>query len=473
MAIIPESPATNAVGVIKVFIVPHPPLIIPEIGKGGEKRIQNTVDAYQKISREIADIKPETVVVLTPHSVMYKDYIHISPGEFAEGDFGGFGADEIGVSKAYDREFVSALEALAKSAGIEAGTLGERDSALDHGVLVPLYFLEHSTSDYRLVRISISGLPFPVHYRFGQCIAKAAESLGRKTVLIASGDLSHKLSDEGPYGYASEGPAFDKEVTQVMKSADFIKLLDFDESFCDAAAECGLRAFIMMAGALDGRSVAPEFLSYEGPFGVGYAVCAFTPGGADENRHFADRFESKNRMRLEKIKSSEDAYVHLARASLETYIRTGKYLKLPSDMPDDVQKRRAGVFVSLKKNGRLRGCIGTIEPTRASIGEEIIKNAVSAGTGDPRFEPVTESELASLVYSVDILSEPEPAHSVDDLDERRYGVIVSRGYRRGLLLPNIEGVNSPEEQIAIALSKAGIAEDESYDLERFEVVRHK
>ena len=103
----------------------------------------------------------------------------------------------------------------------------------------------------------------------------------------------------------------------------------------------------------------------------------------------------------------------------------------------------------------------------------IIRNAVSAGTGDPRFDPVSEAELPSLVYSVDVLSEAEPVSSVDDLDERRYGVIVSKGYRRGLLLPNLEGVNSPEEQIRIALSKAGISEDEHYDIERFEVVRHK
>ena len=237
-------------------------------------------------------------------------------------------------------------------------------------MLVPLYFIEQGTSDYKLVRISISGLPFSDHYRFGQCIEEVAETLGRNTVLIASGDLSHKLSDSGPYGYASEGPVFDREVTEAMQNADFMQLLNFDESFCDAAAECGLRAFIMMAGALDGKAVDTEFLSYEGPFGVGYAISTFTPTGENENRYFAERYEAEKCRRLDGIKQNEDEYVRLARLSLETYVKTGKRVKTPSDISGDMQKKRAGVFVSLKKDGRLRGCIGTIEPTANSIADE-------------------------------------------------------------------------------------------------------
>lgn len=134
--------------------------------------------------------------------------------------------------------------------------------------------------------------------------------------------------------------------------------------------------------------------------------------------------------------------------------------------------RKAGVFVSLKKHGQLRGCIGTISAVTGSIADEILRNAVSAGTDDPRFSPVTEKELDELVYSVDVLAEPEPISSIDELDVKKYGVIVSRGHKRGLLLPNLEGVDSPEQQVAIALQKAGIRPDESYTMQRFEVVRH-
>ena len=141
------------------------------------------------------------------------------------------------------------------------------------------------------------------------------------------------------------------------------------------------------------------------------------------------------------------------------------------DVPEELRRSRAGVFVSLKKFGELRGCIGTIDPVTGSIAEEIMRNAVSAGTQDPRFDPVTKEELPYLIYDVDVLSPAERADR-DKLDPRRYGVIVTSGSKRGLLLPNLDGVDTVEQQLAIALRKAGIGPGELYFIERFEVVRH-
>ena len=234
----------------KAFIVPHPPLIIPEVGNGQEKEIQNTIDAYEKTGQTVAQIKPETIVVITPHSIMYKDYIHISPGNGASGDFGRFGAPQVSIRKEYDRLLVERIAETAQRAGIPAGTLGEKDPSLDHGVLVPLYFIDRYDQDYQLVRISVAGFSPVDHYRFGRCIADAAESLGRKTVLITSGDLSHKLSVTGPYGYAKEGPEFDEQITDVMKTGDFLKLLQFNEVFL----RCGRRMRYAPLGGI-GRSV--------------------------------------------------------------------------------------------------------------------------------------------------------------------------------------------------------------------------
>ncbi|HEX2926000.1 MAG TPA: AmmeMemoRadiSam system protein A, partial [Ruminiclostridium sp.] len=169
----------------------------------------------------------------------------------------------------------------------------------------------------------------------------------------------------------------------------------------------------------------------------------------------------------------EDPYVRLARLSLETYIRTKKYAAVPDGLPEEMLSRRAGVFVSLKKHGNLRGCIGTISAVTDSIADEILRNAVSSGTEDPRFPPVTESELDELIYSVDVLGEPEPISDSSELDVKRYGVIVVSGRKRGLLLPNLEGVDTIEQQISIAKDKAGIAGSEKFTMERFEVVRHK
>ena len=167
-----------------------------------------------------------------------------------------------------------------------------------------------------------------------------------------------------------------------------------------------------------------------------------------------------------------DPYVKLAYDSLEYYLKHQRYMKIPDGLPEEMLVRRAGVFVSLKKDGQLRGCIGTIEGITSSIAEEIIRNAVSAGLGDPRFYQVSLEEFPMLNISVDVLGVSFPVLDRSVLDAKKYGVIVSLGVRRGLLLPNLEGVDSPQEQIEIALQKAGISPTEDYELEAFEVVRH-
>lgn len=458
---------------VGAFIVPHPPLIVAQVGRGEENKISATLNSYHEVARRIAALKPDTIIVTTPHSIMYSDYFHISPGKSAKGDLGQFRARQVSFRAEYDEEFVNALENKAERSGIEAGTLGEKNPELDHGTMVPLYFINQYLSSYKLVRIGLSGLSLPTHYQLGRCIHETAEKLGRRVVFVASGDLSHKLKEDGPYGIAPEGAEFDKEVTQAMREGNFLKFLELEPDFCEKAAECGLRSFIILAGALSGREVIPDFLSYEGPFGVGYAVCEFKLSGEAPERHFDEIFTKKQKELAKELQKQEDAYVRLARLSLETFVLTGQRAKLPEDLPEEMTDRRAGVFVSLKKHGSLRGCIGTISPVTGSIAEEILRNAVSSGEEDPRFPPVSKAELDELVYSVDVLGEPEPINSMEELDVQRYGVIVTSGRKRGLLLPNLEGVDTIPQQVSIAKKKAGIYDNESFTMERFEVVRHK
>ena len=165
-------------------------------------------------------------------------------------------------------------------------------------------------------------------------------------------------------------------------------------------------------------------------------------------------------------------HVKLAKKAVETYVREGRIIDVPPDVPEEFKRTRAGVFVSLKKDGDLRGCIGTIEPTQSNLAEEIIYNAISAAVRDPRFLPVEENELDDLTYSVDVLKPAEPVTDIRQLDPKRYGVIVECGSRRGLLLPDLEGVDTVEQQIEIARRKAFIRPDEPYKLYRFEVVRY-
>lgn len=458
--------------VVGTFIVPHPPIILPEVGRGEEQKIEKTARAYRAVAGRIAQLKPDTIVITSPHSIMYADYFHISPGSEARGDLRAFGVGGVEVKVPYDEVFAKAIGIQAEEDGIPAGLLGEKDPKLDHGTLIPLRFLKPFDLSFEAVRIGLSGLPMIDHYRLGKSIAKAAEKLDRRIVIIASGDLSHKLKEDGPYGFAPEGPEFDADVTDAMNRGDFLRFLTYDPGFCEKAAECGLGSFAIMAGALDGVAVDAELLSYEGPFGVGYAVAAFKPEHEAPERHFDQQYEELEASRLSALKSREDDYVRLARNALETYINTGMPAQLPEGLPEAMTGRQAGVFVSLKKHGKLRGCIGTIAPVTGSVAEEILRNAVSAGMSDPRFPSVKASELKDLVYSVDVLSPPEPIDTPDALDVKRYGVIVTKSSKRGLLLPNLEGVDSVEQQIAIARQKAGIPAGEDCRLERFEVVRH-
>ena len=455
------------------FMVPHPPMIVPAVGHGSEKQIEKTTAAYEQAADEIAALAPETIIITSPHTVMYSDYFHISPGKRASGDFGRFRAAQVRFEEAYDSELAAAIAEIARTEGFPAGLMGERDRQLDHGTMVPLYFIRRKYKAGKIVRIGLSGLPLTEHYRLGQMIRKAVEDLGRRAVFVASGDLSHKLQEYGPYGFAKEGPEYDRRIMDVASRAAFGELFDFEDTFCEKAAECGHRSFVIMAGAFDGVSVTARELSHEDVTGVGYGICIFYPGGPDENRHFLDQHLQKLSGKLEKARALEDPFVQLARKSVEYYILHHRKLALPQDLPSELTSRRAGAFVSIHEHGKLRGCIGTIAPVQDSLAQEIIDNAVSASTRDPRFDPIRPDELKWLEISVDVLGEAEPIKSAAELDVKRYGVIVTKGRKRGLLLPDLDGVDTVEQQIAIAKRKAGIAEwDRNVQLERFEVVRH-
>lgn len=463
-------------GIAGAVMAPHPPLIVPEVGRGQERKISDTVKAYRRAAAQMAEWKPETIVVLSPHALMYRDYFHISPGRGASGDFGLFMAPEVSVRAVYDGELVKEICREAGAVRFPMGIEGEGEPELDHGTMIPLYFINQFYRDYKIVRVGGSGLSFEDHYRAGQIIAEAAGALGRRIAIVGSGDLSHKLKTEGPYGYSPRGPEYDKRIMDVMGRGDFGELLEFTEDFCEKAGECGHRSFTTMAGILDGLSVKPEQLSYEGPFGVGYGICVFQVTGEDKDRRFLHRRQSLPPEQSGEKIGLEDDYVSLARKSLEHYVRTGRLLpfkKVRDKLPPELLEQRAGVFVSIQKNGSLRGCIGTISPVCETVGEEIIANAVSAGVHDPRFPSVREEELEMLAYSVDVLGETERIEGPGSLDVKRYGVIVSKGRRRGLLLPNLTGVDTVEDQISIAKQKAGIStEEEDVELERFEVIRH-
>lgn len=460
--------------IIGSVVMPHPPAAVPEVGYRDVGQMKATEEAYMKAAEFVARLAPETIVVTSPHATMYRDYFNISGGRSAEGDFGKFSAPQVRFHEEYDTDFVGTLTGICEKKHFPAGTDYDRDPELDHGTMVPLYFIRKKYKDFKLVRIGLSGLSLRDHYRLGQLIREASEITGRKVLFLASGDLSHCQKVTGPYGYKKEGPEYDRRIMEDLGNADFGRLFAYPESFLEKSMECGHRSFVIMAGALDRTGVKAQVLSHEAPFGIGYGVVTFETTGKDASRNFLERYEADEENQIADRAGKEDAYVALARKSVNSWVRYHRVLPLPGGLPQDMTQNRAGVFVSLHEDGQLRGCIGTIRPTEDSIAKEIIQNAISACSRDPRFDPVRPEELGYLEISVDVLSDPEPVSGESQLDAQKYGVIVSKGMKRGLLLPRLDGVDTVKEQIRIACRKAGIDPDEDgIRLQRFEVVRHE
>ncbi|SMB90331.1 uncharacterized protein, PH0010 family/AmmeMemoRadiSam system protein A/AmmeMemoRadiSam system protein B [Thermanaeromonas toyohensis ToBE] len=458
---------------LEVVFLPHPPIMVPEVGGEELAKIASTVASTRELAREVARLGPEVIIIISPHGPVFREAVGLWATRKLQGDLSSFRAPRVKFQYALDLELTRDIAAAASQGGVPVVLLDEESSKryglipeLDHGMMVPLYFLREAGVEVPLVAMGMAFMEREKLYAFGAVLARAVKASSRRAVLVASGDLSHRLIPGAPAGYDPQGEIFDRRVKELLSSLDVAGLLALPEDLAERAGECGLRSFIMGLGALDGYRVEGEVLSYEGPFGVGYLVARFLPREEDPQRSLLKKEELKPGV------SELPFPVRLAKESLEHYLHTGRILPVPKDLPPDMA-RRAGVFVSIKKFGQLRGCIGTVSPTRSNIAEEIIYNALSAGLEDPRFPPVKVEELPYLEYSVDVLEEPEPVNSLEELNPRVYGVIVSSGLKKGLLLPDLEGIDTAEEQVAIAKRKAGIGPDEPCRLERFRVTRYR
>jgi len=500
-------------GISLGVLSPHPPIVVPEIGEENLPRVKKTRDALQQMASLVRHVGPDTVVIVAPHGPVVRDAVTLMASPILEGNFREFGVEGTLLRYGNDTRLVNLIQQRAAESNLrvvaaDANQIAAHgvSSTLHYAILVPLYYLKQAGVECRLVAGTMGLLDRPACYRFGQVVRDASAELGVRVVYVASGDLSHRLIEGAPAGYDPVGRVFDRKVVEALTRADVKPLLELDPELVEKAGECGLGPIISLLGALDGLDVVPDVLSYEGPFGVGYAVATYIPRNAAGGRSgegAAERpggqstdaeGESETRQDLRRetecgpgkddgpndqqgvyatgdARSGSHPFVRLARLALETYVREGREIAPPPSCPG--LDRRAGAFVSLKTHGELRGCIGTIEPTAANLAEEIIRNAIQAGTADPRFPPVTEDELGHLSYSVDVLEPAEPVAGLEDLDPENYGVIVAKGGRTGLLLPALEGIETAGQQVEIARRKAGIGPHETgVRLFRFKVTRY-
>ncbi len=456
-----------------VGIMPHPPLIIPGVGGGELSRVRQTIAGMERLSRRIRDAEPGCLVVITPHGPMLREGIAVPAAPLLEGDFGDFGAPGAKVTLETDAALLELLRRETEGEPLRPLIVAANDRrfrrsfSIDHGAGVPLYYLQQAGLSVPGLHLTYTFASRGDLYCFGQALRRAVDARGIPAAIIASGDLSHRLIPEAPAGYNPRGAEYDRLLVELLSGGRVEEILTLEERLVEEAGECALRSFVIALGALSGQPFKSEIISYEGPFGVGYLVAELrpSPAGIEGVSSAAEQKAGRN---------SADAPgnpVVLARQALRHYLEHGRPLEIPEPLPDEFAPR-AGAFVSLKKGGELRGCIGTVEPVRKNLAEEIIMNTVSAAVKDPRFEPVRFEEIDELTFSVDVLMPPEKIETPADLDPRKYGVLLRSGHRSGLLLPNLEGINTVDEQIAIARRKAGIDPQEAVELYRFEVRRY-
>ena len=473
-------------------LMPHPPIIIPEVGHGREQEAAATLDGAARLCERLAALHragraPDVLLVLSPHQLYAPGALFINDAPRIRGSLAPFGAPQAAVEADTDAEALREFESALDATGIPFARGKFEDITRDHGSLVPLRYLAPTFAGGKLPPVVIagpSGLDLEQALLLGRTLAGLSEK--RRWALLASGDLSHRLKPGAPAGFSPDGAPFDQAVVRALQSGDPSVLTELSPKLRENAGECGLRSILVMLGLCAGPV---EVLSYEGPFGVGYCNALWTPassGGAETPGAAKDSGSGKVRITVgaavkaappDAGKPKGHPYARLARLTVERHL-SGQSAPGPAEIraidPDSaLWIGQKACFVSIKgKDGSLRGCIGSILPTQTSLEREIMANAVSAAVRDPRFPPMRARELDNVDISVDVLGIPEEVTAGMELDPKIWGVIVTQGNRRGLLLPDLPGVTSVEQQIAIAAQKAGIFNLEGARIQRFTVNRY-
>jgi AmmeMemoRadiSam system protein A/AmmeMemoRadiSam system protein B len=468
----------NESAIVFSGIAPHPPIMVPEVGGEAIEDVRGSITAMEELTRRVIECGAITIVLVSPHAPLDAKAFVAYQTPLLHGDFADFRAPAATVEFPLDGELLQAIKTAAADEDYAVTPI--KGQNLDHGSAVPLYFLQRNGWSGSVVGLGYSFLSNEDHLNFGACIRQAVDRVGRSVAFIASGDLSHRLKPSAPAGYNHTAYLFDAQVVEALHDNAAGRIIDIDQDLRRRAGECGYRSMLVVLGATRELPGAAEVLHYEAPFGVGYLVAQLTNSVIPTNSAVPTNSTpaAKNEAAEPSSDSAADeslvkALPSLARQAVETFVLTGKCLSVPP--ATGIVSVPAACFVSIKtRSGDLRGCIGTIEPTNETLAEEVILNAVNAATRDPRFKPVTADELAGLRYSVDILGATEPA-TLEDLDPATYGVIVEdeASRLRALLLPDIEGVDTVDRQVGIAMRKAGIPPGTPVKLSRFLVQRFR
>jgi AmmeMemoRadiSam system protein B len=252
-------------------ICPHPPILIPSIGGDESSKVLMTSNALDSLGQEVKEKNVETILVISPHGFVSLDAMTISSAEMISGDLAEFQSD-ISMKFKNDLDLAIAIKEMSDAENIPVQFIDER---LDHGSIVPLYFIAKDNPEVSVCQLSFSYLDYETHFAFGKIIGKAVQKSKKRIALVASGDLSHRLTPEAPAGYSPSGKIFDETLIRNLENNKIDGILEMDRSVVESAGECGLRSIIIMLGALSIVDYSFKKISYEGPFGVGYLVGKF------------------------------------------------------------------------------------------------------------------------------------------------------------------------------------------------------
>jgi len=450
--------ASQTPAVVCAVLMAHAPILVPAVGgtRGGAARA--SCRAMRAAATAVLSHQPDSLVVISPHSPCQAGAFGLWDDDRLEGSFDPFGVPEVRVSLPNDRQLADAIavEAQWRNVGIWA----IQHHGLDHGALVPLWFLAEAGWAGPTVIVSLDGSGDGELTGLGEAIVAAANQLHRRIAVIASGDMSHRLTKNAPGGFDPQAHQFDEAFIRRIRRGEYREIQNLDPGLREIAAEDAVASTLVAAAAAGWSSSGHQVLHYEGPFGVGYGVAILFAGDSKAlpaesgettpTRHDGGRLPEVARRSVAAALSGSSEVAPAA---------SGKYLTTPR-----------GIFVTVRqRDGALRGCVGTVLPVGSDLVEETWRNARLAAWQDLRFAPVTAEELADLRFEVSVLHAIETV-SAAELDPRRYGVIVSTDDgRRGLLLPGIANLQTVAAQLQLARQKGGIDPDEPVTLQRFEV----
>ncbi len=445
-------------------LMPHAPVLVPPVGGGRVAEVAASIGAMEEIARQLAARRPETLVLISPHSPRRPGAFGVWAGERLRGALDQFGAPEEMIDLPIDQSLAAELEQQARARGLATWEI--RDRPLDHGAMVPLWFVAQAGWQGPTVVLSLNEPGEGRMVELGEAIAAAAQTAGRRIAIIASGDMSHRLKLAAPAGFHPRAKQFDRAFIDLLRAGAYRNVLEIDPDLRELAAEDVVDSTLVALAAVAWAADEHRVLSYEGPFGVGYGVAIlFAPEPNDPTPEALPGTVAQTSGGNE----SGAALPRLARQSVAAALR-GETAYQPDNVTGYLAERH-GVFVTLRTLGdQLRGCVGTMSAQCGNLAEETWRIAREAALADHRFPPLADGELAGVRFEVSVVHPAENIASEDELDPQRYGVVVSTADgRRGVLLPDIPGIDTGDRQVRVARKKAGIGLWEKVQLARFEV----